>query len=112
MDVVDDVSLGDMGLVGLESDVGPGNFPRLVAGDGDDHHILHSRHGVDDALQLCGGHLKAFVFDELLAAVSDVKKSLLIEFGDVSGVHEPVGTDCFLRGVLVVQVALHHLRDG
>jgi hypothetical protein len=112
VDVVDDVALGDVGAVGLQRDVGTRDLSRLVTRDGDHNHIFHHRHGVDDRLELSRSNLEAFVLDQLLAAVSNEEEALLIEFGDVTGVHEAIGTNGLLSGVLVVEVALHDLSSG
>mmetsp|Transcript_20168 Transcript_20168/g.37936 ORF Transcript_20168/g.37936 Transcript_20168/m.37936 type:complete len:232 (-) Transcript_20168:733-1428(-) len=63
-----------------------------------------------ERFELGGGHLVALVLDELLEPIHDEEVAGLVHGRDVARVQEAVRVYGVLRGLLVVEVALHHLR--
>jgi hypothetical protein len=70
-----------------------GDLARLLVGDADHGGVGDRGVGEQHALQFGGGDLVALVLDELLDAVDDSHRALVIDARDVAGVQPAVGID-------------------
>ena len=62
-----------------------------------------------DGLQLCRGHLEAFVLNQLFHAIDNEKVALLIGVTDVAGMQPAIRVDGPRGRFQIVEVTFHHL---
>ena len=92
-----------------KNDVTLGDLLSRLVDDTDHRGVRHLGVGEQVRLQLRGWNLEALVLDQFLEAVDDVVFIPVVDVPDVAGVEEAIGVDRVARGLLVVEVALHHL---
>ena len=61
-------------------------------------------------LQLGWGHLKPFVFDQFFKPINNEHIAVLIDDCHVSRFQPAIGSEGVFGGLLIVQIANHHLR--